>query len=150
MRVAIFARVALPALVRVKAPPPARARLMEPLTGAMAAAWVTLLVFNLERWVDFYRIARTGLGRTEVGYVYQLLLSTGIAMVILGVPAACIGAVLPLMMRAMAAAGGPLGAQVGSLLTWNTLGAVAGTLVTGFGLMPLWISSTCTSSLTMN
>jgi predicted membrane-bound spermidine synthase len=103
----------------------------------VAAAWVTLLVFNLERWVDFYRIARTGLGRTDVGYVYQLLLSTGIAMVILGVPAACIGAVLPLMMRAEAAAGGPLGAQVGGLLTWNTLGAVAGTLTTGFLLMPL-------------
>jgi predicted membrane-bound spermidine synthase len=103
-----------------------------------AAAWVTLLVFNLERWVDFYRIARTGLGRTDVGYDYQLLLSTGIALVILGVPAAAIGAVLPLMMRAVAAAGAPLGARVGALLTWNTLGAVAGTLITGFGLMP-WL-----------
>ena len=102
----------------------------------VAATWVTLLVFNLERWVDFYQIARTGLGRTEVGYVYQLLLSTGIAMVILGVPAACIGAVLPLMMRA-AAAGGLFGARVGVLLTWNTLGAVLGTLLTGFVLMPL-------------
>ena len=104
----------------------------------VAAAWVTLLVFNLERWVEFYRIVRTGLGRTEVGYFYQLLLSTGIAMVILGIPAACIGAVLPLMMRAEAAAGGPLGAQVGRLLTWNTLGAVTGTLFTGFVLMP-WL-----------
>ena len=104
----------------------------------LAAAWVTLLVFNLERWVDFYRIARTGLGRTEVGYVYQLLLSTGISLVILGIPAACIGAVLPLMMRAVSAADAPLGARVGVLLTWNTLGAVAGTLITGFGLMP-WL-----------
>ncbi len=99
---------------------------------------MTLLVFNLERWVDFYRIARTGLGRTEVGYEYQLLLSTGISLVILGIPAACIGAVLPLMMRAVSAAGVPLGARVGALLTWNTLGAVAGTLITGFGLMP-WL-----------
>ncbi len=33
----------------------------------VAAAWVTLLVFNIERWVDFYRIARTGLGRTAGG-----------------------------------------------------------------------------------
>ena len=106
------------------------------LLGA-AAAWVTLLVFNLERWVDFYQIARTGLGRTDVGYVYQLVLSTGIALVILGVPAACIGAVLPLMIRAVSAAGAPLGARVGSLLTWNTLGAVAGSLLTGFVLMPV-------------
>ncbi len=104
----------------------------------VAAAWVTLLVFNLERWVDFYRIARTGLGRTEVGYEYQLLLSTGISLVILGIPAACIGAVLPLMMRAVSAVGVPLGARVGALLTWNTLGAVVGTLITGFGLMP-WL-----------
>ena len=103
----------------------------------MAAVWVTLLVFNIERWVDVYRIARTGLGRTEVGYVYQLLLSTGISLVILGVPAACIGAVLPLMIRAVSAEGVPLGARVGTLLTWNTLGAVGGTLLTGFVLMPL-------------
>jgi predicted membrane-bound spermidine synthase len=103
-----------------------------------AAAWVTVLVFNLERWVDFYRIARTGLGRTEVGYFYQLVLSTGIALVILGIPAACIGAVLPLMMRAVSAAGATLGARVGALLTWNTLGCVFGTLFTGFVLMP-WL-----------
>lgn len=104
----------------------------------VAAAWITLLVFNIERWVDVYRLARTGLGRTEVGYLYQLLLSTSISLLILGVPAACIGAVLPLMMRAEACTGGPLGKQVGGLLTWNTLGAVCGTLLTGFGLMP-WL-----------
>ena len=101
-----------------------------------AAAWVTLLVFNLEHWVDGYRMLRTGLGRTEMGYLFQLIFSTGIALVILGVPAALIGAVLPLMIRTVAATGDALGARVGALLTWNTLGAVAGTLVTGFGLMP--------------
>jgi predicted membrane-bound spermidine synthase len=102
----------------------------------IAAAWVTLLIFNIEQWVDFYRIARIGLSRTPVGYVYHELLTVGIALVILGIPAALIGAVLPLMMRAVSAAGVPLGARVGALLTWNTLGAVAGTLITGFGLMP--------------
>ncbi len=102
----------------------------------LAAAWVTLLIFNIEQWVDFYRIARIGLSRTPVGYVYHELLTVGIALVILGIPAALIGAVLPLMMRAVSAAGVPLGARVGALLTWNTLGAVAGTLITGFGLMP--------------
>src|SRR5258708_39653748 len=34
----------------------------------VAAVWVTLLVFNIERRVDFYRIARTGLARTATGY----------------------------------------------------------------------------------
>lgn len=104
----------------------------------VAAAWVTLLVFNIEQWVDFYRIARIGLSRTPEGYVYHELLTTGIALVILGIPAALIGAVLPLMIRAMSAQSGSLGAQVGTLLTWNTLGAVAGTLMAGFVLMPLY------------
>jgi predicted membrane-bound spermidine synthase len=101
-----------------------------------AAVWITLLVFNIERWVDFYRIACTGLGRTSVGYVYYELLTAGISLVILGLPAACIGAVLPLMIRARLTGGDSLGNKVGALLTWNTLGAVAGTLLTGFVLMP--------------
>jgi spermidine synthase len=102
----------------------------------LAAAWVTLLVINIEQWVNFYRIARIGLSRTPVGYVYHEFLTTGIALVILGIPAGLIGAVLPLMMRAVSTGVASLGARVGALLTWNTLGAVAGTLVTGFILMP--------------
>jgi spermidine synthase len=102
-----------------------------------AAAWVALLVFNIGEWVDFYRIARTGLARTPVGYVFHELLTTGMSLVILGLPAALIGAVLPLMMRAVSEGSGHLGARVGALLTWNTVGAVCGTLVTGFVLMPM-------------
>ena len=64
------------------------------------------------------------------------MMSTGIALVILGIPAACIGAVLPLMIRSLSEGGRPFGAGVGALLTWNTLGAVTGTLLTGFFLMP--------------
>ena len=102
----------------------------------VAAAWVALLVFKIELWVDFYRWARTGLARTPVGYIYHELLSAGVAVVILGLPAALIGAVLPLMIRAAAATDMSLGIKVGALLTSNTLGAVAGTLLTGFVLMP--------------
>jgi len=110
---------------------------MVALLLCVAAGWITLLVFNLERWVDFYRIAQTGIGRTSVGYVYHEWLTTGISLVILGLPAACIGAVLPLMIRAESAGTVTLGDKVGTLLTWNTLGAVAGTLTVGFVLMPL-------------
>ena len=103
-----------------------------------AATWVALLVFNIERWVDFYRIARTGLARTPAGYVYHELLTVGISLVlILGFPAALIGAVLPLMIRKVSGEGALLGERVGTLLTCNTLGAVGGTLLTGFVLMPL-------------
>ena len=102
----------------------------------LAAGWVAFLVLNIESWVDFYRIARTGLARTDAGYVYHQLLTVGIAMVVLSVPAACIGAVLPLMIRAVSGEGKLLGERVGALLTWNTLGCVGGTLFTGFYLMP--------------
>jgi spermidine synthase len=102
----------------------------------LAAAWVAILVFRIESWVEFYRWARTGLARTMVGYIYYELFNAGAAVVVLGIPAALIGAVLPLMMRAVSASATPLGSKVGSLLTWNTLGAVTGTLLTGFVLMP--------------
>lgn len=121
------------------ASPSRRLRSNESLIVALlclAAGWVAILVLNIESWVDFYRIARTGLARTEAGYVYHQLLTVGIALVILGVPAACIGAVLPLMIRAVSGEGKLLGERVGALLTWNTLGCVGGTLFTGFFLMP--------------
>ncbi len=102
----------------------------------LAGGWVALLVFNIEGWVDFYRWARTGLNRSEVGYLYNLLLNSSISLVVLGLPAALIGAVLPLMIRAVSREGVPLGEHVAALLTWNTLGAVVGVLMTGFVLMP--------------
>lgn len=102
----------------------------------IAAVWVTVLVFNIERWVDFFRIARTGLARTPTGYVYNELLTVLISVVILGLPAAWIGAVLPLMIRAVSHQDKPLGQKVGMLLTWNTLGAVFGVMLTGFVVMP--------------
>ena len=102
----------------------------------LASVWVVVLVFKIEFWVDFYGLTRSGLARTPLGYVYNLLLTTGMALVILGAPAAFVGAVLPLTIRAVSQEGVLLGAKVGSLLTWNTLGAVAGSLLTGFVLMP--------------
>jgi spermidine synthase len=105
------------------------------LTSA-AALWIGALVFNIEHWVDLYRISQTGLARTPIGYVFHQLFATGMSLAILGIPAALIGAVLPLMIRTVAAQSGPLGGRVGLLLTWNTLGAVFGTLFTGFVLMP--------------
>ncbi len=104
---------------------------------SVAAAWVTLLVFNLEHWVDFFRIARTGLAHSTVGYFYHQLLTTLISLIVLGFPAAFTGAVLPLMIRAAAGNSVHLGTRVGALLTANTLGAVGGTLIAGFVLMPL-------------
>src|SRR5262249_31673602 len=102
-----------------------------------AAVWVTMLVFKIEWWVDFYRIIRVGLARNDVGYTYELIFSGLIALVVLRIPAACIGAVLPLMIRGVGSEGRLLGAKVGGLLTWNAVGCVTGTVVTGFVLMAL-------------
>ena len=61
-----------------------------------------LLVIRIEAWVDIYRELRSGLARSTTGYVFHQFLAAGIAMVVLGVPAALIGAVLPLLIRGAA------------------------------------------------
>ncbi len=106
----------------------------------VASFWIGLLVFKIEWWVEFYRWAKSGLARSSVGYIYYQALSAVLSMVVLGVPAALIGSVLPVLIRTNGSESGEtgLGQRVGRLLTWNTLGAVAGTLFTGFGLMP-WV-----------
>jgi spermidine synthase len=104
---------------------------------SVAGGWIALWMFNLEGPVNLYRFARIGLAPTGVGYIYYQVLTTALALGIIGVPAACIGAILPLIMRTLSQPGTALVEQIGILLTWNTLGAVLGTLFTGFVLMPL-------------
>ena len=101
-----------------------------------AAAWISLLVFKIDFWVDAYRLARAGLAKSTMGYVYHQILASLISMIILGLPAAMLGAVLPLLIRTLADQVSALGEKVGRLLTWNTLGAVSGVLLTGFVIMP--------------
>jgi spermidine synthase len=101
-----------------------------------AAAWVGLLVINIEWWVDFYRHGKSGLARSNMGYRYYQLLAATVSMIVLGLPAAMLGSVLPLLMRLLSGHGASLGDKIGRLLTWNTFGAVVGVLLTGFVLMP--------------
>ncbi|MFA6543834.1 MAG: fused MFS/spermidine synthase [Limisphaerales bacterium] len=101
-----------------------------------AAAWIGLLVASVEQWVDIYRWVKIGLARTATGYTFHQVFSGAMSLVVLGVPAGLLGAVLPLWIRDLPQSGPELGRGVGRLLTWNTVGAVAGTLLTGFVLMP--------------
>src|SRR6185369_13850541 len=101
-----------------------------------AAAVVGVLVLGIEQWVLAYRYVLTGLARTAMGYRFYQIIAGGFSMVILGLPAALLGAVLPLGIRLVSQRGADFGNQVGRLLTWNTLGAVVGVLLTGFVLMP--------------
>lgn len=100
------------------------------------ALMIGLVVYNIEQLVEFYRYARSGLGRTSVGYRYHQVLAAVMSIAVLGLPAGALGAVLPLWVRVVSGGGALLGSRVGRLLTWNTLGAVAGVLLTGFVLMP--------------
>jgi spermidine synthase len=59
------------------------------------------------------------------------------SFLVLGLPAACLGSVVPLSIRLLQGSSTGLGDQVGRLLTANTVGAVLGVLVTGFVLMPI-------------
>ncbi len=101
-----------------------------------AACCVTVMVSGMDQWAIWYGKLQGGLARTEMGYRYHQILAALISMAVLGVPAGMLGAVLPLWMRMIGAGGGGLGEGVGRLLTWNTIGAVAGVLATGFFLMP--------------
>src|SRR5678810_591631 len=46
-----------------------------------AALWVGILVFRIEWWVEFYRLTKSGLARSTVGYVYYLGLAAVLSMI---------------------------------------------------------------------
>lgn len=100
-----------------------------------AALVIGLLVFNIENLALLYSYGQRGLTRTPTGYVFHQIMASVFSICVLGLPAAALGSVLPLWIRAAEGAH-RLGDRVGRLLTWNTLGAVVGVLITGFVLMP--------------
>ncbi len=102
------------------------------LAGTLVGGYVA----GLEQWVTVYRYFQVGLARNYAGYVCHLAMNSLLALGLLGLPAALIGATLPLWIREGDPGRSGLGDSVGRLLTWNTLGAVLGTLAAGFILMP--------------
>jgi predicted membrane-bound spermidine synthase len=100
-----------------------------------AAVLIGLLVLNLENLAALYLNAQSRLPRTLAGYRYHQILATVVSILVLGLPAAALGSVLPVWIRESEAPS-LLGDRAGRLLTWNTLGTVAGALLTGFVLMP--------------
>ena len=102
-----------------------------------AAAVIGIFIWRVVDWAIFYSAGRSALAFTPAGYVLHQFLVAVMAITALGIPAALLGAVLPMAIRAGGASGESLGNQVGRLLTWNTAGAVIGVLLTGFVLMPM-------------
>ncbi len=101
-----------------------------------ASTWIGFLVYHIESLAGLYLYARSGLSNSSMGYHFNQLIAAGFGLFVLGVPAGAIGAVLPLCIRIVSETSDLLGDRVGRLLTWNTLGGVAGVLLTGFILMP--------------
>jgi spermidine synthase len=102
----------------------------------IAAGLIGLFLLTIEQWALLYLKLRHSSGMTDK-FLYHQVISTLISLVIIGIPAALIGSVLPLGMRILSRGSTNFGEQVGKLLTFNTLGAVFGALITGFVLMPL-------------
>jgi predicted membrane-bound spermidine synthase len=118
-----------------------RVRNLCPITGTallflISGVWIGGLALAIESWVEFYYLARSGLASNDIGYLYHQLLVGGMAVVVLGVPSGLLGANLPFWMRVVSTDAFHLGGRIGRLLTWNTMGAVVGTLITGFVIMP--------------
>lgn len=105
------------------------------MLGAALLVWA--FIAGIERWAIVYSHLRMGLAANEIGFVGHQLLTGLLAGLAMGLPAMTLGAVLPLMIRLSSAGSADcLGREVGRLLTWNTLGAVAGVALTGFVLLP--------------
>lgn len=102
----------------------------------MAGALVIVNVVFIEKWTIIYSHARFGLAPNVTGYVWHQIALALMSFIILGLPAACLGAVVPLSIRFLGGQSKSLGDQVGRLLTANTIGAVVGVFLTGFVLMP--------------
>jgi predicted membrane-bound spermidine synthase len=103
----------------------------------VAALLIGLVVFNIENLVGIYLTAESGLNHNLMGFRFSRTLAGVVSIGVLGLPAAALGSVLPLSIRAASETSDLLGDRVGRLLTWNTLGAVAGSLLAGFVLMPV-------------
>ena len=101
-----------------------------------AALLIGMVVLNIENLVSLYISAESGFNRNLMGYRYNQILAGAVSICVLGLPAAMLGVALPLSIRIASESSDLLGDRVGRLLTWNTLGAVAGSLLTGFVLMP--------------
>jgi spermidine synthase len=79
------------------------------------------------------------------------LVRFGVACVILLPPTICMGATLPLLSKMVTTRLESLGSRVGLLYSVNTAGAVAGTVLAGFVLMPgMGLTATMTVAVAVN
>jgi spermidine synthase len=98
----------------------------------LAVAVAALAVLG---WLALYRAIYPGLYQATFESPGALsALQLGLAALALGPPCIAMGATLPLMSRAVVATEGHLGRRLGSVYALNTLGGVAGVILSGFWL----------------
>ncbi|MBN2798597.1 MAG: fused MFS/spermidine synthase [Deltaproteobacteria bacterium] len=86
-------------------------------------------------------------GRVELTWAMSLVLSG----LIMTPPAVLMGVAFPVAVRAISREGEGLGAPVGRLYAWNTVGSMFGALVAGFFLLPaLWVKGTVALAVGVN
>jgi spermidine synthase len=108
-----------------------------------AALWTLLVLLGLLYGVAdtapyWVHVLRTFYQNTpETFYPYQLQAFLGVLLV-LALPVALSGAVLPLIFHALRDRVGGLGDVAGRLYSWNTLGSLLGALIGGYALL-FWL-----------
>ncbi len=109
---------------------------MAGLAATFGLEAVALLVpFALGDRVALLALDLRGLG--EMGFGPRVLGWSGVAALVV-LPASLVaGFQFPLMIALLGEADRRMGSDVGLAYAWNTLGAIAGSLAGGFGLMPL-------------
>ena len=71
-----------------------------------------------------------------VSFTRVIVLQTGLGIALLGVPTILLGMALPMAMGVTSRALGQVGRDVGGIYLVNTLGAILGSIITGFLLIP--------------
>lgn len=104
----------------------------------LAAALLVAVAFGLYQrlpWID--AVVSSALARNEAGYVLHLVFAYALATLVMAIPAAALGATLPLAAQVTAGRLEVLGRSFGDVYAWNTVGNVLGAVAGGLVLMPL-------------
>lgn len=115
-------------------------------TGFALAATVTFFVMDdLPVWL-FGRL-REDIGTASEIYLYQF----GLVAVVVFVPIFLQGMAFPLVIRALAASRERIGKEVGRAYSLNTVGAITGSFIAGFALLPaLGLRASLTVTVAIN
>jgi spermidine synthase len=97
---------------------------------------ITLWIGTIRESVILYTKIDNRFTRNDEGYFFHFLFTIITSVIVLGIPAALLGSVLPLCIRLTKRSHRSLSQTTGILLSWNTFGGVIGVLFMGFFLMP--------------